>query len=282
VKVRYQLFEASREFSLPPDFTFNDQPLSSEASFRRTRYSDRLFYTDEQTEFNILLTSLAASNDIPLRVQKTESPDFKVDFVNERRVYVEITNAIESREARADQKVSDMSYGLSNWALTDNEASARLQGYNLAFFMPEPPSKKDEEATFEDLKRFTLAEDLSALAAQKIQKISNAYPHLHNLEVKFYCAQSRVTSIQVTRGAMSVEAPWDATRVVYDAIARKRRSAQNWPRPLWLIVWISGHYYNPQAMIESLVSKPLEIEPFERVYVGGGNPILVASAEPHN
>jgi hypothetical protein len=191
-------------------------------------------------------------------------------------VYVEVTSAIESSEARADNKVADLSFGLSRWALSDEAAAGNLSGHSLTFLMPTPPSRREERLAFAELKRFVSTEAFHGLSATRVQDINDKYPVLHSLGVKFYCAAGPVTTVQVKRGAMSVEAPWSAARVIGDAINRKTKKAHSWPHPLWLAVWIIGHYYNPDAMIKAIMDDgAMPFQTFDLVYIGGAKSILL-------
>jgi hypothetical protein len=248
-------------------------------SFKITRYSDRLFYTDDRAELNILTTALIASGDMPKALFKTESPDFRVTLPNGNDVFVEITTAIASSEARADNVVADLNFALSSWSLTEPLATGKLEGYAVSFFMPFPPKAMETDSTLDELKSFVLEEALDKLSNEQIVGVPAKYQRLSELDVKVLCLHKGVTFVQVTRGAMSVDPPWDAAKVIDDAVVRKRAIAASWPTPLWLIVWISGHYYSPDAMLASFRLADNELKPFNRIYVGGGRSVLLISAE---
>jgi hypothetical protein len=176
--------------------------------------------------------------------------------------------------------VADLSFGLAKWAYEDNGIEEKTRGINLAFFMPFPPAKKEFSEALDEMKRFISTEDLPAISKREVQRVPDAYPILHQHDVKYYCSSSSVSSIQVTRGAMSVASPRDQLHVVTDAVARKRKIAASWKdSPLWLVVWMIGHYYNPDETLK-YIDGSLELGPFERIYFGGGKNVVLVSDEP--
>jgi|GEM_PF-3115550 hypothetical protein len=275
----YKMLRAPLDFTLPDTFTVDHNKLASLESFKTTRYSDRLFYTDARAELNILTSALIASGDTPKAVFKTESPDFRLTLSSGVEVFVEITTAIAASEARADNVIAELNFAVSSLSLSDPVIVSRLEGYALTFFMPFPPRAAMIDSTMAELKSFLQETDLAELSHERIVDIPTRFQNLHELGVKVLCLHRGVTFAQVTRGAMSVELPWDAAKVIHDAIERKRSMAASWPTPLWLIVWISGHYYSPDEMLSSFRLNSDGISPFSRIYIGGGRSVLLISAE---
>jgi hypothetical protein len=275
--LKYTMKPIPQNIQLPDTFTVDHNKFFSEASFRQTRYSDRLFYTDAQTELNILVSALIASGDVPQAVFKTESPDFRVVLRDSNEVFVEITTAIATSEARADNVIADLSFALSSWAQADPKAERRIEGFALSFLIPHPPSASETDATLKEMQEFILEADLAKLDHSEVSPIPDNYCRLTKLGTKLICLRQGVTFVQVSRGAMSVEPPSASVDIVYDAIRRKRDLAVEWPQPLWLIVWITGHYYSPDDMLSAFRLPDDNIAPFKRIYVGGARSVLVVT-----
>jgi hypothetical protein len=272
--VKAEFFKRS-DIDLSASFQYNNAPFSAEFAFKQTRYSDKLFFTDEQTELNILLSALSSAGDIPSAVRKGESPDFLVNFGKDNEVGIEVTSGIDSEEAKADNMITDISYGLSKWAYADPTIEIRITNMNIAFFMPYPPKRNDEKQVIAELQRFLREENFTTHVGAGVARINPSYKLLTALGVKTYCAQSPITSVQITRGAMTIEAPHLSERLIHDALNRKKEKAATWGIPrLWLVIALTGHYYAADYMLRDFDPSTLNISPFERLYVNSGKTIL--------
>jgi hypothetical protein len=258
---------------------YNGAPRPRTPEFKKGSFSTQLFYTEEYSNLNVLLSALVSAQvDVRAVDSLRSGPDYRCMTNDGSVVFVEVKTVFD-RDSVIDSKILDLSVGVSERCYSDPEIESKLQGYNVTFFLSGASAESDYAALFDEILAFLAREPLSRFISASPVAIGHAYPTLSSVGSKVFIRSGLSTSVSASRGAMSIAPPHLQAYEVLRILPTLRHQVQTWRlHPLWGVLW-STSIYAPFALSElehMLLNE--HIEPLDRLFIGNGAEVLSVNA----
>ena len=229
-------------------------------------------YEKKYGEFNAVAFGLAAAGLQSLNFVPSECPDFEIWRDNSPFAYIEVVSVIEREDARYDGLLRQINVALARRSRDDLAFANRINGVFCEIILPDPPRKSARDAMVSEIVELMATEDLS-VEVVTLFEIDSRYEMLHAAHAQYIVTASSNESHVAFRQPAQTYSSQSVADLVLTSVRAKRLKAETYAAsPLWLMAYceVPGIC----SGLEYLMRATIEIEPFERVFIGGQRRVL--------
>jgi hypothetical protein len=230
-------------------------------------------FSQRCSDLNVVAHLLLAAGYRPSRLFWKDRPDVRAELADGSTAFVEAAEVIEEPSARFAGALTYVNVGIRK-AVQENPA---LEQPIDLFASPREDGRYDTKAILADTLRLLQSDDVAA-AGREFEEVGASYPALQSIKARYRRLNVPVLPYIGPDGSGGV--PDSTVSQTHVILEQKRKLAATYtPRPLWLALYITDPETVPFMVVDALAEIRLDFSPFERLFVGNQQNVMVYSVE---
>jgi hypothetical protein len=231
-------------------------------------------FSQRCSDLNVVAHLLLAAGYRPLRLAWEDKPDVRTELADGSTAFVEAAEVIEKPSARFAGALTYVNVGIAK-AAQENSALDRPIELRAS---PREDGRYDTKAILADTLRLLQNDDDVAAAGHEFEEVGASYPVLQSRKARYRRLSAPVfPRIEADASGGVPDSTVSQTHLILE---QKRKLAATYtPKPLWLALYITDPDTVPLMVVDALAEIRLDFSPFERLFVGDQQNVMVYSVE---
>ena len=204
-----------------------------------------------------------------------DKPDVRAELADGCTAFVEAAEVIEKPSARFAGALTYVNVGIAK-AVQENP---KLDHPLELRASPREDGRYDTKAMLADTLRLLQSSDVAA-AGHEFEEVSASYPALQSMKARYRRFSTPAFPFIGADGSGGDAAFPSTVSQTHVILEQKRNLAATYtPKPLWLALYVTDPDTVPLLVVDALAEIRFDFSPFERLFVGDQQHVMVYSVE---